>query len=673
MKRKPVVLTEKLDSFTHNDRERILKALQIYGEQAAGTASVLIDLGLDADAVIAALILGGFPERLPDESVESRFGAITAQLVNNAIKIGKIPVANKTIREAQNIRNIIFALTDDIRVLIIKLAEKLQALYTLDSSPDDERKILARECLDIYAPLADRLGIFWLKDDLEDLALKFINREAYQQIKDLVSQKRDQRGEFLGRVQETIKAEAELAGINVDVKSRAKHFYSIYMKMRRRGKSAHEIFDLSGIRIICDTIENCYTLLGVVHRLWAPVKGEFDDYIANPKANGYQSLHTSVMIDTDEGERRLEIQIRTRDMHQLAENGVASHWLYKKGSSRDMVQAGDIDIVNRLKEWKLGEQTRDGVAGSGEFSGSWLEEIKREIFHNSIYVLTPLGKVINLPAGATPIDFAYHVHTAVGERCIGAKVNGSIFPLSSELKNTNIVEILTSSSARPNQGWLETAKTSKARAKIRAWLEQNDSSHTVEKAEKNVEKKKPVADSPVIPAAPEKDGAITQRVLQPLKSVLQVRVEDEKNLLIHFARCCNPVTGDSIVGYVSRGRGIIIHRENCSNLANNPELENRKIDASWEKSSSALVKRFRIDARATANLFSEIEGAIRRRQGHLIEGRLEEVPATRGGAGSGGTRLTGFFIIQLVQADDLKAVMKNIRGIPGILGIQQLN
>ncbi|MCL2374019.1 MAG: HD domain-containing protein [Treponema sp.] len=669
MKREPIILTEKIRSFTHSDREQILKAFDLCGDRAAGTASVLIDLGLDADAVIAALVLGGFPDRALPEAVETRFGTTVAQLVNGAAKIERIPVANKTIREAQNIRNMIFALTDDIRVLIIKLAEKLQALHTFDSSPDDERKDLARECLDIYAPLADRLGIFWLKDDLEDLSLKFINREAYQQIKNLVSQRRDQRGEFLERAQGAIKAEAEAAGINVDVKSRAKHFYSIYMKMRRRGKGANEIFDLSGIRIICDSIENCYTLLGVVHRLWAPVKGEFDDYIANPKPNGYQSLHTSVMIDADGEERRLEIQIRTREMHQLAENGVASHWLYKKGSSRDMVQAEDIGVVNRLKEWKKSEQTQDGAAGSGEFSGSWLEEIKREIFHNSIYVLTPQGRVINLPSGATPIDFAYHVHTGVGERCIGAKVNGSIVPLSSELKSTQVVEILTSSSARPHLGWLETAKTSKARSKIRAWIEQNDSPHSVEKAEKLAEKKKPTIEIPIAPSASEKDGAIMQRVLQPLKSVLQVRIEDEKNLLIHFARCCNPVTGDAIVGYVSRGRGIIIHRENCPNLANNPELENRKINASWEHISSGLVKRFRIDARETANLFSEIEGAIRRRQGHLIEGRLEEVPAAR----SGGNRLTGFFTIQLAQADDLKAAMKNIRGIPGILGIQLLN
>jgi len=673
MKQEPVNLAEKIDSFAQNDRERILKALEICGDSASGAALILLELGMDADTVIAALVLGGFPERHLPEAVVAQFGPTTAKLVSGAIKIERIPVATKTNQEAQNIRNVIFALTDDIRVIIIKLAEKVQALHELDSSADEKRKSTARECLDIYAPLANRLGIYWIKDDLEDLSLKFINREAFQQIKDLVAQKKHQRGAFLEHMQETIRAEAEAAGIKVEVKSRAKHFYSIYMKMRRRGKSAGEIYDLSGIRIVCDSIESCYTLLGIVHHLWLPIRGCFDDYIAKPKPNGYQSLHTAVMVDVDGEERQLEIQIRTPEMHQLAENGIASHWLYKKGSSKDMVQAENIGVVNRLKEWKQNNQTQGGAPGAGEFSGTWLEEIKREILQSWIYVLTPLGRVIKLPSGATPIDFAYTVHTAVGERCIGAKVNGSIVPLSSELKNTQVVEILTSSSARPHQGWLETVKTSKARSRIRAWLEQNDSSqhHTAEKAEKTAEKKKTVTEPPPLPAAVEKAGTNVQMVLQPLKSVLKVRIEDEKNLLIRFAHCCNPVTGDSIIGYVSRGRGIIIHRENCPNLANNPEFENRRIGATWENADSALVKRFKIDARETPNLFSEIEGAIRRRQGHLLEGRLEEVPGL-GGRGRE-NRLTGFFTIQLSSAEDLKPVVKNIRSIPGIIGIQQIN
>jgi GTP pyrophosphokinase len=676
----------KLSVFENSDRDRILKVFEelethAVGEQALGVVPILVDLGLDADAVIAALVLSYNPQAAESASIfptayKWEDGSDAARLVNGALRIGSLPVNSKTIHEAHNIRNMIFAMTDDIRVIIICLALKLHALRMLDSSPEPvassgQAKAIARECLDIYAPLADRLGISWLKDEMEDLCLKFTNREAYQQIDEIVSLKREQRDELLKASRETIMTEAAAAGINVEVKSRAKHFYSVYMKMRKRGKSADEIFDLYAIRVICDSIENCYTLLGLVHRLWEPIKGCFDDYIAKPKPNGYRSLHTAVMAGADlpglNGEEgRLEIQIRTVEMDQIAENGVASHWLYKKGSSRDMVRPEDINVVNRLKQWK---DDRQAVQSYGGSTGSWLEEIKNNILRDSIYTLTPQGRVIKLPAGATPLDFAYQVHTAIGEHCMGAKTNGSIIPLNSELKNTQVVEILTSQSAHPHAGWLEMTKTSKARGKIRAWLEQNDAAFI---AEKNaVEKKKPVVEAPVVPAVADtatgNEEPFVQRVVQPFKSALQVRIEDEKNLLVRFARCCNPVAGDPITVYVSRGRGIIIHRKNCANLVNISEFQKRQIEAEWENADSSLIKRFRIEARRQANLFSEIEGAIRRRQGHLIDGRLEESHK------EAANRLTGLFTIQLTNADDLKPVMKNIRGVPGILGIQQLN
>jgi GTP pyrophosphokinase len=669
MKQAPESFNEKICSFSESDQERILKVLETSGGQLTGAASILSDLGLDADTVIAALTLESNTNRTLSKDntaqfADKGFGPEIALLVSGAEKISRFQAENMTIHEAHNIRNMIFALTEDLRAIIIILAVKLNTLRVLDQSPtcvgviEEERKAAARECLDIYAPLADRLGISWLKDEMEDLSLKFINREAYQQIKSIVAEKRAQRGEFLDIAQEAIRHEAETAGINVEVISRAKHFYSVYMKMRKRGKSAGEIHDLSGIRIICDSIENCYTLLGMVHRLWKPMSGCFDDYIAMPKPNGYQSLHTTVMVDSGFDERQLEIQIRTTEMQEIAENGIASHWLYKKGSSRDMVRPEDIGIVNRLKSWR---------------QGSWLEDIKREMLKDSIYVFTPQSKVIKLPIGATPIDFAYHVHTAVGERCMGAKVNGSIVPLSAELKNTQIVEILTGNAAHPHFNWLELAKSSRARSKIRSWLEHKDDSRGTEKS--SAEKKKLVAETRTASSASDSESPILQKLVQPLKSVLQVRVEDEKDLLIRFARCCNPITGDPIIGYVSRGRGIIIHRKNCANLANINEFEKRKTEAEWENSSKALVKRFRIDARYSANLFSEIEGAIRRRQGHIIEGRLEETaakefPPSKGG---GANRLAGFFTIQVAQTEDLKPVMKNIRGIPGVLGIQLLN
>ncbi|MCL2069700.1 MAG: HD domain-containing protein [Treponema sp.] len=563
-----------LDKYEESDRERILSALELAKESALvhsmGAAEILAELGLDADTIIASLI---YP--LP-ASQSGQFDPAVALLVQEIEKVSRLKTNNSTIHEAENIRNMLFALTDDIRVIFIRLAEKLFALRSLDSS-GEKPKALARECLDIYAPLAGRLGISWLKNELEDLSLKFLNPETYQQIKSIVAEKRKQRNESLELAQQTILSAAKAAGINVRVESRAKHFYSVYMKMRKRGVSAEKIYDLSGIRIICDSVENCYTLLGIAHQIWMPLSGCFKDYIARPKPNGYQSLHTTVIFDEDG--RHLEIQIRTAMMQQIAEYGVASHWLYKKGSSRDMVNAEDIAVANKLKDWKQ---------GPGESSPSWLNSIKEEILKNRIYVFTPQGKVIKLPAGATPIDFAYQIHTAIGDHCVGAKANGSIVPLNSQLKNTQVVEILTSPSAHPNLNWLESVKSPKARHKIRSWLEKNDAFFNIERpAEK---KKKAAGDAPAVSAGPDRKSPV-QMLIHPLSSSLKVRIEDEKNMMIRFARCCNPSTDDSITGYISRGRGIIIHCINCRNLANNPELENRKIEAAWDDTEAEPLKR----------------------------------------------------------------------------------
>ena len=653
---------EKIPGFEAGDRERIENALELAQGNSAGVALILLDLGLDADTIVSALLRQA-------ESAGDRFGPDAALLAEGLKKIDGLKTASKTVFEAQNIRNMIFAMVDDIRIIFIKLAEKLYAMRILDASDGDERKSTARECLDIYAPLADRLGISWIKNEMEDLSLKFTNRETYQQIKSIVSQKRDSRDKFLEFAKKAIAEETKAAGISVEVESRAKHFYSVYMKMRKRGISAEKIHDLLGIRIICDSIENCYTLLGIVHSLWKPLSGCFKDYIANPKPNGYQSLHTTVISGEEAAEeestgeesqeeksgeegRALEIQIRTKEMHQIAENGVASHWLYKRGSSRDVVQSQDIGVINSLKNWR-----QDGQAGS---SSSWLEDIRQGILKNWIYVFTPQGNVIKLPSGSTPIDFAYQIHTAVAEHCIGAKANGSIIQLSSQLKNTQVVEILTSPQAHPHLNWLELARSSKARSKIRSWLEKNDESFIIEKPAEP--KKKTAAEPPAVQPAGKKEAA--QKTAQTLASFLKVRIADEKNMMIRFARCCNPVPGDQITGYVSRGRGIIIHRKNCASISRNTESEKRNIEAAWDNVESDMVKRFSIEAKPSANLFSEIEGAVRKRNGHLIEGRLEETAANR---------LSGVFAMQLAKTGDLKPIMKNIRSIPEILKIQNLN
>jgi GTP pyrophosphokinase len=670
---------EKIQIYTGAEQERILQSLswaeELHRDQKRasgepyvihplGVASILADLNLDAGAIVAAILHDSLEDtEATGEIIRDRFGEEVVQMVDGVTKIAGISATNKTIHEAENIRKMLFAMVKDIRVILIKLADKLHNMRTLEHLGPERRKTIAQECLDIYAPLADRLGISWIKDELEDLSLKHLNREVFYQIKEIVSLKKGERRDFLGTIQEAIMREARAAEIDIEVTSRAKHFYSIYQKMRKQGKSAEDIYDLFGIRIICGNIESCYTLLGIVHRLWKPLDGRFKDYIAMPKSNGYQSIHTTVMApdhagqaplrDAEPAGRLLEIQIRTREMHGMAEYGVASHWLYKKGAAKEIVRPEDISIVNRLKDWKRIETE------SGEYpSESFLEDIKREILRDSIYVFSPQGKVIELPSGATAIDFAYHIHTAVGEHCAGAKADGIIIPLSSELQNTQVVEILTSSHAHPHLNWLRLVKTAKARSKIRSWLQQNDDSLIIEK--NIVAKKKP---SPPPPQEPAKPPAV-QTVLQPLDpTILQVRVEDEKNMMIRFAKCCHPVVGDPIIGYVSRGRGIIVHRKNCSNLANIPDFKERKIETEWENSAAHLIKHFKIEARNSGDLFSEIEGAARKYQGHLIEGRLEETAANR---------LTGFFTMRLEQAEDLKRVLKNLRGIPGVFSIQSL-
>ena len=634
-------------------KERILAVLQSAQETGLDTASILLELGMDTETLVTALL------RSVSDPVLSASSATSDLLLSELAKIDDLTTDTKTIYEAQNIRNMIFTLVSDIRVILIKLAEKLTTLRTENSV--DEHKSVARECIDIYAPIAGRLGISWLKNELEDLSLKYLNRETYQQIKELVAAKRGERSSFLEYVQKIVQAESEAAGITVEVESRAKHFYSVYMKMRKRGISAQKIYDLSAIRVICGSVENCYTLLGIMHRLWKPVNGCLKDYIARPKPNGYQSLHTSVIINRENEEegKTLEIQIRTEEMHQMAEHGVASHWLYKKGSSKDLVEAKDIGIVNEMMNWKQNQQS------SGDFSPLWLEGIKAEILRKSIYVFTPQGKVLKLPQGATPIDFAYHVHTAVGERCNGAKANGVIIPLSAPLKNTQVIEILTSPSAQPHLKWLELAKSSKARSKIRAWLDKERETPSVEKASESKKK----SSEPAILAASSLSGkeqlqAQANKVVHPLTAVLHVQVQQEKNLMVRFARCCNPITGDRIIGYVSRGRGIIIHREDCSSIVCNPEFENRLIEVQWDSAKSALVKRFKIEAKPSLNLISEIKTAIQKRQGNLIEENFEE---------SDGNKLTGFFTIQVVKAEDLKSLIRSIRMIPGILAIQAVD
>jgi GTP pyrophosphokinase len=552
---------------------RIEKALPLSYERGVEIAAIVSGMGLDEDCVIAALLFDSGKDANGKKNTGADFGGGAAALTESVEKVLKLSATEKSIAEAEKIRKMLFALIEDIRVIFICLAEKLYTMRTIKNFTPDERKGIAQECLDIYAPLANRLGISWLKDEIEDLCLDCLNPDAFRQISSIVALKHSEREHFLEFVKSCVYEDANKRGIKVEVESRAKHFYSIYQKMRKRNKEAGDLYDLFGLRLLCGSIEDCYALLGMIHTLWKPIDGRFKDYIAMPKSNGYQSLHTTVLAFDDMARddenaaigNMLEIQIRTFKMHERAEYGYASHWLYKKGTGAEFVDRKDLPLVNRLMN----------IAKS--FDDSALEEIKKEILKDSIFVFTPQGKVIELPQGATPIDFAYSIHTAVGDHCHAAKADGVIVPLSRPLQNTQIVEIITAQNAHPHSNWARIVRTSKARNKVRAWLALNDAAvqHEKQAAAKKKQEEHARHTKDAQPASPGKPPAAP--------SSSRVLVQHEKNMLFRFAKCCNPCPPGEIVGYVSRGRGIIIHRKDCSSLPHIEEFEQRRIEAEWDE------------------------------------------------------------------------------------------
>jgi len=659
----------KLAGYPAAERERILAAARwaraLHGDQrrASGdpyvihplnVASTLIDLRMESDVVIAALlhdVLEDTDARRAD--LRKEFGREVEALVQGVTKISILRGRTRSARHAETIRKMLFAMVKDLRVILIKLADKVHNMRTLGYLGEEDRRRIAQETLDIYAPLAGRLGISRIKDELEDLSLKHLQPQVFDQIRQFVASRKEDRDGYLARVGKAITREAAAVGIPVALETRAKHFYSIYQKMRRRSKPLEEIYDLLGIRVLCDTASQCYELLGLVHKLWMPIEGRFKDYIAMPKSNRYQSLHTTVM---GWGGRVIEIQIRTHEMHATAENGIASHWLYKSRiPAAEAPRKADLSLIAKLKEWQ----------GTGPGSPDFLDEIKRELLGDSIYVFTPKGDVVELPYGSTAVDFAYHIHTDIGDHCLAAKADGVIIPLREPLRNTQVVEIVTAVNARPHLDWLRTVRTAKARSKIRHWLALNDPQLIFDR--NLVAKKKPAtaaagpppAPAAAVPAPSAPEAPAETRVREALRPA--IRIGEDRNFMIRIAQCCSPSTGDAIVGYVSRGRGITVHRADCASIASIKDFAERRIEVEWETVSPKATRRFQVTAHASANLFSEIEGAIRKLGGHLVEGRLEE---------SEPEHLRGSFTVELDRREDFAKVLRSLRTIPSVVAIQ---
>jgi len=587
-----------------------------YIEHCLETAGAVADLGLDV-ATIAASLLHDVVEdsAITHQDVEEEFGPDVASLVDGVTKLTQIDElsqvgsAGVSPEKAESLRKMFLAMADDVRVVIIKLADRLHNMRTLWALRPDQQRRIAAETLEIFAPLANRLGIWQIKGQLEDLSLRYLEPVRYRELSALVAEGQANRQRDLERTIDLLEGELARAGIQAEISGRPKYIYSIYDKMRRKGVSFAQIHDVRGIRIVVDQVQDSYAALGVVHSLWRPIPGEFDDYIATPKDNMYQSLHTAVV--SEEG-KTLEVQIRTHDMHRRAEYGIAAHWRYKEHAKRDPTFEAKIAWLRSLMEW------RQEVTDAYEF----VDSLKSDVFEERVYVFTPKGDIIDLPAGSTPVDFAFHIHTEIGYRCRGAKVDGRLVSLDYQLQNGEQVEILTTKRGGPSRDWLNPAlgyvKTSRARQKIRQWFRRQDRGQNIARGRELLDRElrrlgitdlsyeaiakrfdydkvddflaaigfgdvttQQIAGRVMPDESPGR--AIPTEVIPQRLSPTGVRVRGVGNLLTNLAHCCNPVPGDEITGYITRGRGVTVHRRDCPNILYlGDKHRERVIEVEWE-------------------------------------------------------------------------------------------
>ncbi|HET6745175.1 MAG TPA: bifunctional (p)ppGpp synthetase/guanosine-3',5'-bis(diphosphate) 3'-pyrophosphohydrolase, partial [Candidatus Limnocylindria bacterium] len=572
-------------------------------------AYYLATLEMDAETLAAAL-LHDVPEDtdMTIQDIEKRFGREVGRLVDGVTKLSKFGSARSMEeQQAENIRKMFMAMAEDVRVVIIKLADRLHNMRTLGFLPAEKQARIARQSMEIYAPLAHRLGMWQIKWELEDLSFKYIEPERYRQLVEMLADRRKVRESFINKSIGILRKELGKVNIAAEISGRPKHLYSIAKKMERKGVEFDEIYDVNAIRLLVDDVKDCYAALGVVHSIWRPIPGQFDDYIAMPKANMYQSLHTAV-IGPDA--KPLEVQIRTSHMHDVAEAGIAAHWRYKEGSRGDRRYDEKLAWVRQLIDWQR------EVADATEF----VEGLKLEVFQDQVFVFTPKGDVKDLPAGATPLDFAYRIHTDVGHRTIGAKANNRLVPLDYKLRNGDIVEIITTKAAHgPSRDWLSIVQTSAAREKIRQWFKRQQRDENISQGKELLDRElRRVAHETLGSVSSEKlgeiasqahykelddffaaigygavspgsvvskleihdDAAITLPEVAPpsvAPSTTGVRVKGVGDLLVRFANCCSPIPGDPITGYVTRGKGVTIHRSNCPSVLSEKDIE-RLID-----------------------------------------------------------------------------------------------
>ncbi|NLB41652.1 MAG: bifunctional (p)ppGpp synthetase/guanosine-3',5'-bis(diphosphate) 3'-pyrophosphohydrolase [Clostridiales bacterium] len=622
-----------------------------YSIHPLAVANILTDLGMDADTIISGLLHDTIEDTgVTKEALDEKFGTEVAMMVDGVTKLSRLSYKTKEEHQVENLRKMFLAMAKDIRVIIIKLADRLHNLRTLEYVDEESQRAKAYETLEIYAPLAHRLGIFKVKWELEDISLRYIDSKGYYDLVEKVSLKRREREAYIQQVIVTLKEKLNEIPIEYEIEGRPKNFYSIYKKMYMQHKNFEQIYDLLAIRVLVNTVKDCYGVLGVAHTLWKPIPGRFKDYIAVPKPNMYQSLHTTVI--GPEGDP-FEIQIRTWEMHRTAEYGIAAHWKYKEGSRTSYDMDKKLSWLRQLLEWQ--NESRD--------ARDFMETLKIDLFTDEVFVFTPKGDVINLPKGATPLDFAYAIHSAIGNRCIGAKVSGKIVTLDYELETGDIVEILTtqSTSHGPSRDWLKIVKTNQARNKIKQWFKKERREENIEKGKEMLEREAKRQGYPLSQLLKNEwidgifkkygftsmddlysalgyggisTGPIMTRLLEeyrkantqetPESIIKESRAEKEKeipgngiqvkgvdNIMIRFAKCCNPVPGDPIIGYITKGRGVSVHRGDCVNLADEFVETNRLIEVSWiGEHKAAYNAEIQIVAQDRQALLADLTNAI---------------------------------------------------------------
>jgi len=664
-------------------------------EHSIAVASILVGLLVDTTSICAALLHDVVEDsHISTEDIAREFGAETASLVDGLTKISHLTFRSSAEEQSENYRKLLLSVAKDARVIIIKLADRLHNMRTLEHLQEHRRKRIATETREIYAPLAHRFGMANVKAELEDLAFKFLEPEEYAALVHQVTSRRAVRQEMIERLREPLEQELGKAGItDFDVSGRPKHLWSIYQKMRKRNKPFDEIYDLMAMRVIVGSRSECYQVLGVIHHVWTPLQERFKDYIARPKSNGYQSLHTTIF---GPGGQLFEIQIRTGEMHRTAEYGIAAHWLYKAGAD------GGTDDVGRQLGWFRQLLELQQESHSAE---DFLEFLKVDLYHDEIFVFTPQGDVKQLPRGATAIDFAFHVHTDVGTRTSGAKVNGRIAPLHRELKNGDTVEVLTSPQAKPSRDWLSHVRTGRARSKIKQWIRQEEETVSRQLGGEILtrELKRRRLDAPgtdrmdtagkalnlldgdalqvalgrgdlaigqVVKALfPELPGEVIQekpptmfgRVIDRIRLGRGIKIQGVDGLMVRYAQCCQPVPGDTVVGYVTQGRGISIHRADCPNLLT-LEGTDRRVEIDWqEQTGETYAVRLQLTGEDRRGLYADVMQAISQTGTNIRGADLHSKDAN----------VVGNIFVEVDNLPHLAKVLKAIRKVKGVSTIER--